>query len=79
MPEKPLPEVAAFQVFLTGRVWVFGDSLPTNAERSILGLAIVSSSRVLLLARNTHIGKMHDGHFILTPTASTLFRQLRGH
>ena len=26
MPDKPLPEVAAFQVFLTGRVWVFGDT-----------------------------------------------------
>jgi hypothetical protein len=25
MPYDPLPEVAAFQLFLTGRVWVFGD------------------------------------------------------
>ena len=25
MPHDPLPEVAAFQAFLTGRVWVFGD------------------------------------------------------
>ncbi len=26
MPDDPLPEVAAFQAFLTGRVWVFGDT-----------------------------------------------------
>ncbi len=27
MPENHLPEVAGFQVFLSGRVWVFGDIL----------------------------------------------------
>jgi hypothetical protein len=30
MPHDPLPEVAAFQAFLTGRVWVFGDSNGTR-------------------------------------------------
>jgi len=30
MPEKPLPEVAGFQVFLTGRVYVFGDTLESK-------------------------------------------------
>jgi hypothetical protein len=35
-------------------------SLPTNAEGSMSFLAIVSSSRVLLLAGDSHLGKMHD-------------------
>jgi DNA replication protein DnaC len=39
MPHDPLPEVAAFQVFLTGRVWVFGDS-PPGTGKSHLAQAI---------------------------------------
>src|ERR1039458_3687127 len=35
-------------------------SLPTNADRSILGLAIVIALRVCSSARRTH-GTMHDG------------------
>jgi hypothetical protein len=31
MPHDPLPEVAAFQAFLTGRIWVFGDTKRTAA------------------------------------------------
>ena len=30
MPDKPLPEVAAFQLFLSGRVWVFGDMVTSR-------------------------------------------------
>ncbi len=34
MPQKPLPEVAGFQVFLSGRVWVFGDMLGPEPSRT---------------------------------------------
>jgi putative transposase len=33
MPHDPLPEVAAFQAFLTGRVWVFGDNFVSTVGR----------------------------------------------
>jgi hypothetical protein len=36
-------------------------------------LAIVSSSRVLLLACESHVGKMHDGRFVAYPFALSPF------
>jgi hypothetical protein len=44
MPENHLPEVAGFQLFLSGRVWVFGDtSMPIQSqEESIPSLELTA-------------------------------------
>jgi hypothetical protein len=47
MPHGPLPEVAAFQAFLTGRVWVFGD-------RAMLAGSLTSASSLI---RPWHLGQ----------------------
>lgn len=46
-------------------VLLLSNSLSTNAERYVFALAIVSFSCVLLLARESHVGKTHDGRFVV--------------
>ncbi len=60
MPENPLPEVAGFQVFARGRIWVFANSIaeadfPMVQIREDRPLATKYVGQVLLSRWKSHL------------------------